>query len=186
MKKKATKEDFINFLLQQRQLVEDQVVDYYKKGSELEPPYEGDEKSLRREAEIFSLWLLTISAPLDRDFLDSLHDTFCESEELNSQEKDIFYKELAKRYDNYNEAFNMWTKRSNSGHIMGGVMVEIIKNQNPNFSLKNELPMSPGALDSAMAFSQFASLFKYLVEVIGELKRKFDIEVYLGQQDFTK
>jgi len=183
MKKEVSKKEFIDGLLELRQQVEDNIVDYYKKGSEMDPPYEGDEKGLRLEAKIFSLWLLTISIPIDRNFLDLLHDTYCKYAGLNSQEQEIFYRELDKRYQTYHEAFNSDNKRQKENPkavpLISGMMVEIIKNQNPNFSLKQGLP-TISIFEDMMAYSLFANNFKFLVETVGGLREEFDIDQYLN------
>ena len=183
MKKEISKKEFIDWLLWLRQQVEDHIVDYYKKGLELAPPYKGNERGLRLETKIFSFWLLTISIPVDRDFLDLLHDTYCKYADLNTQEQKIFYKEIEKRYQTYHDAFNSDRERQKNNPkaipLISGVMVEIIKNQNPNFSLKQGLP-TIGITEDIMTYSLFVGNFKFIVEAVGGLKEDFDIDKYLS------
>jgi len=114
--------------------------------------------------------------PQDKELRDLLHDTFCEYLKCDSDVKKYFYEEVDKRYRIYFEAFNMWTKNPSSGHMMGSVMIEIIKNQNSDFSLKKYLPLV-GATEALKAFMLFSTLFKMSLESIGKIKKKFKIDI---------
>ncbi len=122
--------------------------------------YQGKDKDLELEATIFSLWLLTISLPPQNNELrDLLHDTYCEHARLDSPKKRLFYEAVDKRYKIYYEAFDIWQNNPQQGEILGAVIIEIIKNKNPNFSLKEYLP-SVDAIEAFEAVRLITELFE--------------------------
>ena len=168
-KKKLSTKEFIDYLLlDTRAYTVKQTIDFFKNRL----GYKGEDRYLELEANIFSLWLLTISLPPQNNELrDLLHDTYCKQVQLDPQEKKLFYEEVDKRYKIYFEAFNIWQKNPQSGHIMGGVLIEIIKNKTSNFSLKEYLPLV-GANEALEAFILFGELFKLNLKIVGRIKNK--------------
>jgi len=173
-KKKSPTKEFIDYLLlDTRDYTVKQTIDFFKNRR----GYQGEDKYLVMEANIFSLWLLTISLPPDNNELrDLLHDTYCKHVKLTSQEKKLFYEELNKRYKIYFEAFNMRQENHQSGNILGSVIIEIIKNKNSNFSLKEYLPLV-GLIEVTEAFILFSELFKLNLKIVGEIKKKFRLDI---------
>ena len=58
------------------------------------------------------------------------------------------------------------------GRMIGTVMIEIIKNQNPDFDLKKEIP-AVGATEAFEAFKFFSLAFGNSLHFIKKLKKDF-------------
>ena len=173
-KKKLSPVEFIDYLLlDARDHTRKQIIDFFKNRL----GYQGQDKYLEFEATIFSLWLLTISLPPQNNELrDLLHDAYCKHAQLDSQEKKLFYEEVDKRYKIYFEAFDMWQNNPQRGDVLGGVIIEIIKNKNPNFSLKEYLPIV-GINEALETHILFGELFKLNLNIVGEIKKKFRLDI---------
>ena len=172
-KKKLSPVEFIDYLLlDTRDYNKKRTIDFFKNRLD----YQGEDKYLEFEANIFSLWLLTISLPPQNNELrDLLHDTYCKHAQLDSQEKKLFYEEVDKRYKIYFEAFNMWQKNPKGGY-MGTVIIKVIKNKNPNFSWKESIPVVD-AMEALEAHILFGELFKLNLKIVGEIKKKFRLDI---------
>jgi len=168
-KPKLKTKDFIAVLLTRRDDIDKSIKDYFL----TELGFHGDRKFLNLDIAILSLWIITLTIP-DK-YRSLLHEAFCEDLQLIPDAKMIFYEELNKRYKNYFDAFSMWQKNHRNGHTLGGVIIEIIKNQNPNFSIKNSLPIV-GVTEAFNAFVIFMSSYTATLELIKELKKTFEIE----------
>ncbi|MCX6724338.1 MAG: hypothetical protein NT155_04210 [Candidatus Staskawiczbacteria bacterium] len=153
----------------------EEVIKYFKEHLECNGP------QLKDEASIFSLWLLTVCFPnFNKVFLDKLHDSFCKELKLNPGQIKLFYVEIDRRYKNYTKAYDMWMDNPKNG-VLGNVMIEIIKNKNPNFSIEKEVPIV-GFTYSYGAFSLFCKLFMINLKIIDDFKKEypkfFNIKMY--------
>lgn len=170
-KKKISQEEFVNLLLKIRYEIEQSIIKSFNENF----GYSGEEKKLMFESRIFSLWIITIALPpTSNELKDSLHDKLCKYLELDNEIKQFFFKEIDKRYKNYFTAFDMWQKNPQSGHMIGTVMIETIKNQNPNFYLKEKIPIV-GDTEALEAFMLFSKLFELTLKMIGETKKKYKV-----------
>ena len=170
-KKKISQEEFVKLLLKIRSEIEASAIKAFNENFE----YNGDKEKLKYEAMIFSLWIVTLSTPPDKpEIKDMLHGSFSEMYWGAKENKPLF-EQIDKRYRNYYEAFNMWQRNPESGHMIGTVMIEIIKNQNPDFSLSKEIPSSD-ATEVLKAFALFGELFKFSLKMVGEIMKKYKIE----------
>ncbi len=136
--------------------------------------------SRAKEKQIFSLWILTISLPPgDNELRDILHDAFLETGAGQSilgdnQDEDEMFAAIGIRYQNYFEAFNMWQKNPQNGHMIGTAMIETIKNNNPNFSFDQGIPLV-GDLEAMQAFSLFMTVFTLHLKSMEKLDKGFKI-----------
>ena len=78
------------------------------------------------------------------------------------------------RYQNYFEAFNMWRENPQNGHMIGTAMIETIKNNNPNFSFDQGIPLV-GDLEVMQAFILFMSVFTLHLKSMEKLNKKYKI-----------
>lgn len=174
-KKNITESQFVDFLLEMRSMVEEEVIKFFKNDFK----YGGNENKLCYEAMIFSLWVTTISSPPNSSKIrDLLHDKHCENLNFDENTKQLFFEEIDRRYQNYYEAYNIWLgDPSVGGPVFGSVVVEIIHNQNSNFSVKEGHYKPPlGAMQNLQACALFASLFKAVKQSIGALKKSYKID----------
>ena len=142
-KKKVTVNEFAELLLSVREKIERNIVHDIQN----EFDYTEDKTDLEFEASIFSLWIMTVALPQSERLRDLLHEKFCEELGLDRDDKTTFYSEINKRYSNYYAAFNIWQENHKSGDMMGTVIVEIIKNQNPDFSVeRGPIPLIRGKM----------------------------------------
>lgn len=169
-KKKLTLEQFVDSLLLIRMRVEEEVIQSFEEDFE----YQGEAQKLKYEARLFALWLITLCTPPKTEIKDQLHHAFYEYLGIDDSTKEFLSEELDKRYKNYYAAFEMWQKNPGSGHMIGSVMLEIIKNQNSDFSLKDHLPLV-GAFEALQATTLFGSLFKASLDSIGNLKKEYKV-----------
>lgn len=170
-KKKISQNEFADILLEIRYEIEQLCIKAFNENFD----YKNEKNKLIYEARIFSLWIVTITLPPSSNQLkDILHDKLCDYLKLEDKIKEFFFLEIDKRYKNYFAAFKMWQNNPQSGHMIGTVIVETIKNQNPDFSLDEIIPVVDGdeALDAFMLFSK---LFEITIEMIGEIKQKYKI-----------
>lgn len=169
-KKKISQKEFVDLLLETRSKIEKLAIKFFSEDFN----YSGDEKKLRYEIMIFSLWLITISTPCNNyEIKDILHKTFS-WRYWGVKKNEPLFKQINRRYKNYHEAFNIWQKNPQSGHIIGAVIVETIKNQNPNFSLNKKIPQVSD-LEALKATIIFGELFKTTLKIVGEIKKKYKI-----------
>ena len=170
-KKKISQEEFVDLLLEVRSEIEKLAI----KALNEDFNYSGDKKKLQYEVMIFSLWLITLSAlSKNQEIKDMLHSTFS-WRYWGVEENEPLFKQIDKRYKNYYEAFNMWQKNSQSGYMIGTVIVETIKNQNPDFSLSEKIP-TVGGIEALKATIIFGELFKVTLKMIGEIKKEYKIK----------
>jgi hypothetical protein len=163
-KKKMSKEDAVDMLLEIRSRIEKLTIKAFHENLN----YNGDEKKLQYEAMIFSLWLITLSLPSRTYRIKKmLHYTFS-WEYSGIKDNDQLFEEIYKRYDIYHGAFDIWKKdRQQDKQILGAVMVEIMKNQNSDFSL-DEITSLVDPVEASKAFILFSSLVKLIVVTIRE------------------
>ena len=168
-KKKISGKDYVEMLLIAREEGARRLSGVFTK----EFNYSGDSKLLEHEVIVFSLWLLILALPPSKyKFRDQIHDEFSKS--LSNPEKKALYEEIDKRYRNYFEAYEVWQENPKQGGLLGAVIVEIIINQNSDFSLKEYLP-KVGAMEAMKAFSIFAEYWEKNIQMIGYLEKKFAI-----------
>lgn len=189
MKMKISKEEFIEGLLTLEESFKDLTVKFYMEAPEPVKIYKGDKRRLTAEARIFSLWLLTISIPVNRDLLDLLHDTYFRCSNISEKDIEFANEEINKRYKIYNDALKTDQKREKenqegiAGEPMVGIaMVEIIKNQNPHFCIHEGRPTHitdfaqyPEYLSSWVQFMHYR---KQIGIKITDLRNTFDIDKY--------
>lgn len=173
-RKKISQEKFIDLLLEVKYKIEQLFIKAFKK--DLFFDYNGTEKELIFEARILSLWIVTLSIPpTDDNLKDMLHDKLCKYLGTDDKTKQYFFEEIDKRYKNYYKAFDMWQKNPQRGDMVGTVIIETIKNQNPDFSLSKKMPLV-GDIEALMAFELFGKLFQLSLKMVGEIKKKYKIE----------
>ena len=133
-------------------------------------------KRFKMELVYFSLWLVTISTPPDnKKIKDRLHDAFTRKVYgVGISSAGPILEQIEKRYENYYAALNAWQKNPQSGHIVGAVITEIIKNQNAEFSVHNSLP-AVSDIDALNAFEIFTTLFKHTLKIVAEINKKHNI-----------
>src|SRR5206468_2173972 len=91
------------------------------------------------EAKAFSFWLLMLALPNEnRDFFDSLHDTYFESIGLTSGQLRLVYEELSARYEKYRDAYNSFVE-SRGNSAIGETLITIVKNRNLDFLSRKDL-----------------------------------------------
>jgi hypothetical protein len=171
IRKTLTISEYLDALLDQRMLIDKSLKEHVKEKTN----FSGDEELLNLEAKIFSLWLISLTID-ERELKDMFHKRYCNTLGLDRIQIPMFYQQIKIRYDNYNYAFNCWAKDPRSGYILGGVMTEIIVNQNPNFSTQGKLPMTDCDID--MGMNVFFSLwFKSTLDFLIKLKENFILPV---------
>ncbi|MBU4315276.1 hypothetical protein KJ673_02620 [Patescibacteria group bacterium] len=168
-RKKIKPEEFVELMLEGREEMQKMLLQIIKEDFD----YSGNEKNLKFEVVIFSLWILTLSMPPSKKMRDLLHEQFCQNISMPEAERDVFYQEIDKRYQNYFYAFNLDQK--NPSGMVGTVITEIIMNQNPNFILKNFIPTT-GATDSMKAFMLFRQAYDYGIAIVDEIKNEYKIQ----------
>lgn len=170
-RKKISQEDYVNILLESRVMLQEEATKIVAED------FNGtvDEKKLQYELMIFTLWIITLSMPPDSDEVkDLLHRTFS-YQYWGVENNDPLFRQIDRRYKNYYAAFNEYQKSPQSGHLLGGVIVETLKNQNSTFSLSEELP-SVGDIESLQYFMLFSSLFKQSLKIAKGLKKKYSVK----------
>ena len=171
MSKKFTVQEFVDLLLEMRSRIEKNGTEIFKRSEDF--GFNGDEEVLEEEMRFFSLWIITLASPPNRKIKDMLHDKFQKKYYKNKRES--LFKSIDKRYQNYYKAFNLSQENPSNSHIIGSVMVEIILNQNSNFSLDNEVP-TVSDLKSNKAFNFFHSSFKSIMEEIKRIRKDYEID----------
>lgn len=170
-KKNLTMSEYLDALLEQRMLIDKSLIEHVTERTN----FSGDEKLLNLEVKIFSLWLISLTIN-ERELKDMFHQRFCNTLGLDRIQIPMFYQQIKIRYDNYNYSYNCWAKNPRSGHILGGVMTEIIVNQNPDFSAQEKLPMTDCDIDMGMAMF-FSLWFKNSLDFIVGIKENYILPV---------
>ena len=171
IKKNLTISEYLDVLLEQRMLIEKTLKEHVKE----ETDFAGDEKLLNLEVIIFSLWLISLTIN-ERELKEMFHQRFCNEVGLNRIQTQMFYEQIKIRNDNYNYSFSCFAKNPRSGHVLGGVMTEIIVNQEPNFSAREKLPMTDGVIDMGMAMF-FSLWFKNTLDFLITIKENYILPV---------
>ena len=171
IRKNLTISEYLDILLEQRMLIDKTLKEHVKE----ETDFDGDEKVLNLEAIIFSLWLISLTID-ERELKEMFNQRFCNEVGLDRIQMQNFYELIKIRYDNYNYSFNCYAKNPRSGHILGGVMTEIIVNQNPNFSANEKLPMTDCVIDMGMAMF-FSLWFNSTLDFILKIKENYVLPV---------
>jgi hypothetical protein len=137
--------------------------------------FEGNDKVLNVEVKILSLWIITLALPNDQ-YRDLIHMLFCKEYGFSKEQTDLFLQETDVRYRTYFEAFNMWQKTPESGHMIGSAIIETILNGNVGYSPKNDPLPLVSADDAAKVFVHFAEKFKATLGLIGSVRDEYRIE----------
>ena len=169
-RKKISKDEFIELMLELRYEIEKSSTLYFKE----ELDCHENEKRLKFEIMIFSLWIVTTLMPSGKaEMKDLLHDKF--SEKHWGQIAKSLFEEIDKRYTQYYKAFEMWQQNPQNGHMIGSVMIEMIKKHNTDFSLYDRFPLSDGN-DCLKAFILWGKLVEHSSSVIEEIKRRYNLK----------
>lgn len=170
-KKNLTISEYLDILLEQRKLIDKSLKEHVTERTN----FSGNEELLNLEVKIFSLWLISLTID-ERELKDMFHQRYCNTLGLDRIQIPMFYQEIKIRYDNYSYSFNCWAKDPRSGYILGGVMTEIIVNQNPNFSAQEVLPITDCDID--MGMNMFFSLwFKSTLDFLIKIKENYILPV---------
>ncbi len=168
-KKKITREMYVEILLGLMKDIIKVVGDEFNNGFGMRH----ENPSSLKEATIFSLWIMTISLPPgDDNIRDMLHDEVAKSfAPLFEVTEDEILIEIDKRYRNYFEAFNMWQRNPQNGHMIGSAIIEMIINDNPDFSFNQSIPQVSD-LEAMKAFNIFMMVFTLHLKSIEKLNKK--------------
>lgn len=170
-------EEYIGALLALRQETENRFVEAFLTNL----AYPSEDKYLRFEAKAFSFWILMISLPEeDKEFFDLIHDTYFKSAELSSEQIQMVYEELTKRYEKYRDAYNSFVE-SKGNSAIGEVLITVVKNRNIDFSSRDDLISKTMAgiiprldvFEVGQAHSIFDNLFKMNIEVASDIRKTF-------------
>ena len=137
---------------------------------------ETDEKLVRLECEILSLWILSlvivaiVGDESGNDLRDDIHNEYCLSKGYTRDATIQFFAYLGKRYGEYFEGYNIWTKDHVSGDLLGLRLLGALRGQ----ASGSKLPLDNPVLASH-ASSLVIDRFMSNLQLVSDLKKKFDM-----------
>lgn len=136
--------------------------------------YLTDDKYLNFEVKAFSLWLLMLAIPNEKEiFFDSIHRNHFE-EGLDSEQIKLIYDQLSTRYEKYTNAYNKWVQNPQNGFYLGGLILSLAKNKEFEISSVDDgyLPsLEDSPLDALKAFAIFATFFEANLKMVSDFRK---------------
>ena len=177
-KKSMTKQEYVDFLLDIRSEIETLAIESFQQVFEVNDV----DGKFKYEIMIFTLWIVTLcTPPKNDDIKDLMHRDFS-WKYWGTTQNDLLFKNIDARYKNYYAAYSLWQQNPQSGHVLGTVIVEIVKNKNPSFSLSEKIPVvsDTAALE---AFSLFNFLLETCLKTIHKLSKKYNVAELTDSDD---